>query len=58
MTHGCIPVIIFDEVHAALESIIDFDSFSVRIKEADVDRILDILQVRSGGPCRFACHAC
>lgn len=44
MTHGCIPVIIFDEVHAALESIIDFDSFSVRIKEADVDRILDILQ--------------
>ncbi len=58
VTHGCIPVIIFDEVHAVLESIVDFESFSVRIKEADVDRILEILQVRSAGPCRLACQAC
>jgi hypothetical protein len=28
--HGCIPVIIMDEVHAVYESIIDWDGFSVR----------------------------
>ncbi|KAG2481857.1 hypothetical protein HYH03_019181 [Edaphochlamys debaryana] len=42
--HGCIPVIIFDRVHAVFESILDLDSFSVRIAEADVEKILDILK--------------
>ncbi|KXZ53465.1 hypothetical protein GPECTOR_7g915 [Gonium pectorale] len=42
--HGCIPVIIMDRVHAVFESILDVDSFSVRIAEADIPRILDILK--------------
>ncbi|KAG2494841.1 hypothetical protein HYH03_007081 [Edaphochlamys debaryana] len=42
--HGCIPVIILDGVHAVFESVLDLDSFSVRIAEADVGRILEILQ--------------
>ncbi|KAG2494840.1 hypothetical protein HYH03_007080 [Edaphochlamys debaryana] len=42
--HGCIPVIILDGVHAVFESILDLDLFSVRIAEADVGRILEILQ--------------
>ncbi|KAG2494839.1 hypothetical protein HYH03_007079 [Edaphochlamys debaryana] len=42
--HGCIPVTIMDGVHAVFESVLDLDSFSVRIAEADVGRILEILQ--------------
>ncbi|KXZ53466.1 hypothetical protein GPECTOR_7g916 [Gonium pectorale] len=45
--HGCIPVIIMDRVHAVFESILDVDSFSVRIAEANVDRILEILKAVS-----------
>ena len=33
MLHGCIPVVIMDNVHAVFESILDWDSFSVRIQE-------------------------
>ena len=29
---GCIPVVIMDEVHAVFESILDWASFSIRIK--------------------------
>ncbi|GFR40871.1 hypothetical protein Agub_g1522 [Astrephomene gubernaculifera] len=42
--HGCIPVIICDNVHVVFESILDIDSFAVRIPEADTGRILEILQ--------------
>ncbi|PNH11823.1 putative glucuronosyltransferase [Tetrabaena socialis] len=42
--HGCIPVIIFDNVHVVFESILDIDSFAVRLPEVDVDRILEVLQ--------------
>ncbi len=37
--HGCIPVVIMDEVHAVYESILDWDMFSVRIKESEIDRV-------------------
>ncbi|PNH08796.1 putative beta-1,4-xylosyltransferase IRX10 [Tetrabaena socialis] len=42
--HGCIPVIIMDEVHVVFEPILDVDSFSVRLPEAHVPRLLEILQ--------------
>ncbi|KXZ53467.1 hypothetical protein GPECTOR_7g917 [Gonium pectorale] len=42
--HGCIPVIIIDDVHVVFESILDVESFAVRIAEADIDRILEILK--------------
>ena len=33
MLHGCIPVVVMDEVHAVLESILDWDRFGLRITE-------------------------
>ncbi len=31
--HGCIPLVIMDGVHAVFEGILDWDSFSIRIKQ-------------------------
>ncbi|GIL47978.1 hypothetical protein Vafri_4701 [Volvox africanus] len=42
--HGCIPVIIIDNVHVAFESIIHVDAFTVRIDEAQLPKIVEILQ--------------
>ncbi|KAG2445204.1 hypothetical protein HYH02_008672 [Chlamydomonas schloesseri] len=33
--HGCIPVVVMDGVQAVFESILDWDSFSIRIREDD-----------------------
>ncbi|GLI62946.1 hypothetical protein VaNZ11_005800 [Volvox africanus] len=33
--HGCVPLVIMDEVHAVFESILDWESFSIRIREDD-----------------------
>ncbi|KAG2488355.1 hypothetical protein HYH03_013045 [Edaphochlamys debaryana] len=41
--HGCLPLIIMDRTHALFESILDIDSFSIRIKEAAVDEHLPSL---------------
>ncbi|KAL4438037.1 hypothetical protein ABPG77_004258 [Micractinium sp. CCAP 211/92] len=41
--HGCIPVIIQDNVHLAFESILDFPAFSLRIPQADMERVPDFL---------------
>eukprot|EP00775_Hariotina_reticulata_P004291 gene4291-4543_t len=35
--HGCIPVVVMDEVHAVYESIIDWDAFSVRVAEKQLE---------------------
>eukprot|EP00798_Chlamydomonas_sp_ICE-L_P023547 gene23547-9071_t len=43
MIHGAIPVVIMDNVHAVFESVLDWNSFSVRISEADIDKIVDVL---------------
>ena len=37
--HGCIPVVIMDNVHAVFESILDWDLFSVRIKESMLEHL-------------------
>ncbi|GLI69587.1 hypothetical protein VaNZ11_014246 [Volvox africanus] len=42
--HGCIPVIVIDDVHVAFESIVHVDAFTVRIDEAQLPMIVDILQ--------------
>ena len=40
--HGCIPLVIMDEVHAIYESILDWDMFSVRIKEKELERVPEV----------------
>eukprot|EP00955_Chlamydomonas_euryale_P066949 359700-Chlamydomonas_euryale.AAC.1 len=41
--HGCIPVVVMDRVHAVFESLLDWDLFSVRVAEAEVERLPEIL---------------
>jgi hypothetical protein len=43
VVHGCIPVIIIDDVHVGFESIIDVSLFALRIKFEDIERIPEIL---------------
>ncbi|GFR49988.1 hypothetical protein Agub_g12134 [Astrephomene gubernaculifera] len=42
--HGCIPVIIMDDVQVVFESIIDVEQFSVRILQRDIPNVVDILK--------------
>ncbi|KAG2488200.1 hypothetical protein HYH03_013194 [Edaphochlamys debaryana] len=42
--HGCIPVIIMDQVQVVYESILDVPSFSVRVAEKDLASVIDILK--------------
>ncbi|KAG1665163.1 hypothetical protein FOA52_005544 [Chlamydomonas sp. UWO 241] len=42
-SHGCIPVVIMDRVHAVHESILDWDMFSVRVAESEVESLPQIL---------------
>ena len=46
MLHGCIPLVIMDEVHAVFESILDWDMFSVRIKESEVELVPEVRQYK------------
>uniref|UniRef100_A0A7R9V264 Exostosin GT47 domain-containing protein n=1 Tax=Chlamydomonas euryale TaxID=1486919 RepID=A0A7R9V264_9CHLO len=41
--HGCIPVVVMDRVHAVFESVLNWDLFSVRVAEAEVERLPEIL---------------
>lgn len=41
--HGCVPVIIQDNVHAPFESILAYEAFSVRVAESQVERLPHIL---------------
>eukprot|EP00850_Spirogloea_muscicola_P011004 SM000066S20479 [mRNA] locus=s66:617960:624215:- [translate_table: standard] len=45
--HGCIPVIIQDGIQLPFENVLDFNSFTVRIGEADIPRMADILRSKS-----------
>lgn len=38
--HGCIPVLFHDGVHGPFESILEYDAFSIRLKESAVDEYL------------------
>ena len=42
--HGCIPVIIMDNVHMPFESVIDYAAFALRVPEKDVERLDTILR--------------
>lgn len=44
ITHGCIPVLIMDDVDLAWSSIMDYSAISVRIAEADLPRLYYILK--------------
>ncbi len=41
---GCIPVVVMDNVSEVFESLLDWRQFSVRIAEADVEKIPEILK--------------
>ena len=40
---SCLPVIIQDKVQVAFETVLDLPSFSLRIPEADMERVPEIL---------------
>eukprot|EP00798_Chlamydomonas_sp_ICE-L_P002473 gene2473-5423_t len=41
--HGCIPVIIMDNVQTVFESILEWEKFSVRVKESEVHLLPQLL---------------
>jgi len=43
VVHGCIPVILMDDIHVSFESIIDISLFSLRITFNDIERIPELL---------------
>ena len=43
LLHGCIPVVVMDNVSEAFDSVLDWSRFSVRIAEADIERTPQIL---------------
>ncbi|GAX80495.1 hypothetical protein CEUSTIGMA_g7933.t1 [Chlamydomonas eustigma] len=48
MLHGCIPVIIMDEVQTIYETLLNWPSFSIRMNERDLDKLPEILLSVSG----------
>ena len=40
--HGCIPVIIMDDVDEKFSTVVDYSKFSVRIAEKDVAKVRQI----------------
>lgn len=42
--HGCIPVIIMDNVHMPFETVLDYSLFAVRVAESDVEWTDEILR--------------
>lgn len=47
MMHGCIPVIIQDDVDISFESIMDVSLFTIRIAQADLERVPEILEAKT-----------
>ena len=43
MPHGCIPLVVMDNVSAILQPALDWPSFSVRIAEVDIPNTPQIL---------------
>lgn len=43
--HGCIPVIIQDRVEEKFSNIVDYSAFSLRIAEADIERVNSVCSV-------------
>jgi Exostosin family len=43
VVHGCIPVIVMDDVHVSFKSIIDISLFTLRITFDDIERIPEML---------------
>ena len=44
MLHGCIPVIVMDNVEEAFEGVLDHKEYSIRISESDIERTPEILR--------------
>eukprot|EP00897_Mesotaenium_endlicherianum_P002357 jgi/Mesen1/2149/ME000152S01243 len=42
--HGCVPVIIQDGVEMPFENVLDYDAFSIRVAEKDIQNVVKILK--------------
>ena len=42
--HGCIPVIVMDNVQMPFESLLNYSAFALRVPESDVERLDEILR--------------
>ncbi len=42
--HGCIPVVVMDNVSEVFETILDWAQFSIRIPESDIEKTPEILK--------------
>jgi len=42
--HGCIPVILIDNVHLPFESLLDYDAFALRVPESHVEKLDELLR--------------
>ena len=58
--HGCLPVQIGDHITDKFETIVDWDSFTTRIPEADIERVPEILLSYTDAQVRFSirCPLC
>ena len=39
MLHGCVPVVIMDQVNAVFKPELDWSSFSIRVKESEAEQV-------------------
>lgn len=44
IAHGCLPVVIQDDVDTSFATVVDWSRFSIRVREADVGRIVKIVK--------------
>jgi hypothetical protein len=42
--HGCVPVVIMDNVHSIFESILDWDAFGLRVAQDQLEQLPQLLQ--------------
>ncbi|GFR52399.1 hypothetical protein Agub_g14911 [Astrephomene gubernaculifera] len=42
--HGCVPLVVMDGVHAVFESLLDWESFSLRIRESALEAVPELLE--------------
>lgn len=58
LLHGCIPLVIMDNILPILDPHLDWPSFSVRIAESDIPHVPDILaELEASGTTKVRlCH--
>ena len=47
--HGCIPLVVMDNVHAVFETILDWAKFSIRLPASEISRFVGGAWAPHGG---------